>query len=216
MDKEIPIIFCTEMVRAIREDRKTRTRRIADEADPARRPWGKVGDQLWVRESFAYLDDFTGNDPGVWALQEKGFFRADYGDIDNIHDSLKRWRPSIHMPKRLCRTKLPIVDLAREKLQEISEEQAIEEGVRRAETYWAGTGMLRTTAREAFRDLWNSIHSKPKPRKRNPFTKEREECFVSYPWESGRTVQKHRGKWWYVVGNPTVWNIGFSSDGGGR
>lgn len=230
--KEIPIIFCTKMIEAIHAGRKTRTRRIADEADPEKSPWGKVGDKLWVRESFAYIDDFTGADPGAWALMEKGFFRADYGDIDNIHDSLKRWRPSIHMPKELCRTKLVIVDLAREKLQEISPKDIKEEGTPgmvcgryqcptcngqgHSLTYpkcpeCEGTG---DNPRYWFRKLWRSLHSKPKPRKRNPFTKEQEECFVSYPWKSGRIVKKHRGKWWYVIGNPSVWNIGFSVDGG--
>jgi len=50
--KELPILFSTEMVRAILDDRKTQTRRVVKEKGKA---YGLPGDRLWVRETFAIV-----------------------------------------------------------------------------------------------------------------------------------------------------------------
>ena len=246
MKEEHPIIFSTKMVEAIDEGRKTRTRRVIDpqpeeELNPLwenrgegqtiydlwtyecdsggsiwRSPYGRPGDILWVRESFAFLDDFTGNDPGTRALCEKAFFRADYGDIDNIHDNLKRWRPSIHMPRQLCRLFLQNRAVQVVRLQNMSRDDAREEGIvgRGALNNYSGISNYPwNDPRDAFKELWDFINSKPRPRKRNPFTREREECFVSYPWEEIRETRSLRGKNWYVIGNPWVWDIEFRRRG---
>ena len=129
--KFIPILFSTPMVQAILKGRKTMTRRKiklykADEY-PLRQtsqwmqenntcPYGKVGDVLWVRETFC-LNVFE-NNPYL--------YKAD--DNDGENDYL-RWKPSLFMPKAACRIFLVITDIRVERLQHISKEDAKKEGI---------------------------------------------------------------------------------------
>lgn len=61
--KERPIIFSTEMVKAILEGRKTQTRRVLKAElgalyyteNDSKCPYGKPGDRLWVRESWKII-----------------------------------------------------------------------------------------------------------------------------------------------------------------
>lgn len=85
-------------------------------------PYGKPGDRLWVRESFGYCND----EPMFGA-----FYRAeelankDYAEENGV----PRWRPSIHMPRWACRLVLEITDVRVERLQDISEADALAEGM---------------------------------------------------------------------------------------
>lgn len=157
--KERPILFSGQMVRALLSGAKTQTRRIVkpqpeaehggepywfiggyrawtyrDTQDTLRKggkvlpcPYSQRGDRLWVREAWA-RDDEDG------AL----FYRADVGlggDADdwerNRLDGVPRyrWRPSIHMPRLASRITLEVTGVRVEQLQDISEADAIAEGV---------------------------------------------------------------------------------------
>ena len=113
-------------------------------------PYGYRGDRLWVRETFAYC-------PG-----DVYVYRSDYlYDVDSesaMTINMKtgetmplRWRPSIHMPRKASRLTLEIVNVRVERLQEISEEDAISEGFRNLAT---------DTARGDFSYLWDHINAK--------------------------------------------------------
>jgi hypothetical protein len=147
--KERPILFSAPMVRAILDGSKTQTRRVAKHplAQAAVRinsykgqsefdcilpdgtggiiqcPYGKPGDWLWVRETWAYEQDGTGcpDDTGI-------LYRATDPGWDDEETGL-RWRPSIHMPRRASRILLEITDIRVQRLQEISEEDARAEGI---------------------------------------------------------------------------------------
>jgi hypothetical protein len=137
-----PIIFSGPMVRAItREtDPKTHTRRPVtgmaltwlDQflpefvADPANHlsPYGHAGDRLWVRETFAG-DNLCG-----WV------YRAEHpdadiaaGELDDGEQSLRRWTPSIHMPREASRLKLDVVAVRIERLLAISVDDCFAEGI---------------------------------------------------------------------------------------
>lgn len=183
--KEHPILFSTEMVKAILEGRKTQTRRIKnlkeinlnpaswryvsklggswkDKAkyifrfiNPTGRPvniaspYGLPGDRLWVRETFL-----------VERSQHKDFYeyKADYS---NTFAGDVCWKPSIFMPREACRILLEVTDVRVERLQDISEEDAIAEGI-----------SLPNYAEQAIKDiffpepsaiyseLWESINGK--------------------------------------------------------
>ena len=159
--KERSIIFSGPMVRAILEGRKTQTRRVVKPQPPedailtvddfgrcllgsahsfwnyVKCPYGAPKNRLWVRETFA-LESPT-----------CAVYQADQTDKTVV----ERWRPSIHMPRCASRITLEIVSVRVERLQDISEEDALDEGVfLNSTTHWA------TEAREAYHRLWESIN----------------------------------------------------------
>lgn len=119
-------------------------------------PYGQPGDRLWVRETWAHIDDYTGSDPGTRALLDRCFYRADYPKGDVLDDELTRWRPSIHMPRWASRITLEITGVRVERVQEISEADAEAEGVE-ASTFDGGQSF---EYRLNFPDLWDSINAK--------------------------------------------------------
>lgn len=183
--KHIPILFSTHMVRALLQGIKTQTRRlrgldyinstnpdgwefigktpehdVPHPADKGRNdapwfqfsgirnnsftfvdqcPFGKPGDVLWVRETFAYgyLESFL------------------YKATDTLEDDYQKWKPSIHMPKEACRLFLRVKEIKVERLQDISEGDAMAEGIN-PYTHNGDANGINNVA--IFRDLWISIH----------------------------------------------------------
>ena len=79
-------------------------------------PYGQPGDRLWVREGHA-LDD------------RRVFYRAAHVEAEGSGPRVDvRWRPSIHMPRWASRITLEVTEVRVERLQSISEEDAIAEG----------------------------------------------------------------------------------------
>ena len=184
--KQRPIIFNTEMVQAIVDGRKTQTRRIVkplkdknfgcnlspnevagevNNGDLQNCPFGYVGDQLYVRETFA-----------DWGSRLT--YKADKDD--GAHCVVKRWTPSIHMPRACARIILEVTNVRVERLIDICESDAKAEGINcvtfRDECLGLCEGFTRQkddgkcqlarTAKSAFLDLWDSIYSNSND---NPF-----------------------------------------------
>lgn len=164
--KERPILFKGEMVRAILDGSKTQTRRIAKEFDSfqdmdkllARFPnqegcsYGKPGDRLWVRETWAAPHTFDDHKPREI---EKGC-NIHYAATENLVGLLQR--PSIFMPRWASRILLEITAVRVERLNAISESDAMAEGV--IEDYRPALDPigLCSNYRVAYRDLWESIN----------------------------------------------------------
>ena len=152
--KERPILFSGAMVRAILEGRKTQTRRVVKPTSgphSIEKTIGRPGDLLWVRETWGIHDA----DPA------RAWFRADPGVEDCVAKSTAgwKWRPSIHMPRWASRITLRLTDVRVERVQEISADDAIAEGIDRPGTmnpYIDGNAMVRAV----FRNLWDSINAK--------------------------------------------------------
>lgn len=100
-------------------------------------PYG-VGDRLWVRECWAETSDIDGR--RVMAYRAGGTrLIVDGPNVDHVphveHGEhrctalVTRWRPSIHMPRWASRLILEITGARVERLQDITEEDAIAEGV---------------------------------------------------------------------------------------
>lgn len=102
-------------------------------------PYGKPGDRLWVREAWALGADRQGEGKFFYqSTDEANVVKTEMSsgvvclggrNKDKI-GHLKRWRPAIHMPRHLCRIILEIADIRVEKLQSITEEDAVTEGAR--------------------------------------------------------------------------------------
>jgi hypothetical protein len=99
-------------------------------------PYGQLGDRLWVRETFhreqhpAEVGLTQSDIPHFWAMAvaKAGtyLYRADAGSEVAIDG--RRWTPSIHMPRAACRLVLEITGVRVERLQAITEADAIAEG----------------------------------------------------------------------------------------
>lgn len=135
-------------------------------------PWqkAKAGDRLWVRENL------TRSVERHWRYSADGAVillqRADprcAKMVSWVHHYDHKAAPSIHMPRWASRLTLIVTGTKTEPLQTISEEDAIAEGVKRLPARADGFGnewvyltdatvTPRRTAREAFADLWRSLH----------------------------------------------------------
>ncbi len=185
--KERPILFSSPMIRAILAGQKSMTRRVFKpgrrcldlnhEDDQAQAlemcPYGKPGDKLWVRETWAsaYGNGSWGTlFAADWAYvqgkrkHEKGpHFCASYDD--RVQRDLVKWRPSIFMPRWASRITLEITDMRAEQLQDISEEDALAEGIEgpfdvgyRAFRIPDDSKPRYSSAVAAFESLWDSIN----------------------------------------------------------
>jgi len=186
--KERPILMSGPMVRAILEGRKTQTRRIVKpqpsgsntQKDPygwrwkwvptdkripicewgkdttgwismlKHCPYGVHGDRLWVKETFA---PHGIGDGGI-------AYRADGPEWDDECDI--KWKPSLFMPRWASRITLEIEAVRVERLIEISNDDAIAEGVVYRDSCWFATDDPKAlpwmTASGAYRELWESIN----------------------------------------------------------
>lgn len=144
--------------------------------DELRCPYGQTGDRLWVRETWQgpLVDDDIEErpvdleSPKYCAYAADGSKAPEFMDAD---DNLqRRWRPSIHMPRWASRITLEITGVRVERLQKISDANAISEGVEghyiEDDWYWrnyrltdeeAAVSPMLTCPRESFRSLWESI-----------------------------------------------------------
>ena len=167
-----PILFNTEMVRAILDGRKTCTRRLLkgpftvhpngyitkprgnENLCPYEPPY-QPGDILYFREAFYRYENCI-------------LYKADnekltgYRNMSGEDVSVK-WRPSIHMPKEAARIWLKVTDVRVERLQEMTLKDFKAEGIydnykTYSETY---TDHLRQMAYpKVFARLWNSTIKK--------------------------------------------------------
>lgn len=176
-----PIIFSTDMIRALLAGAKTQTRRIAklnasgrvgiggrnwhtaDHDAVKACPYGATGGLMWVRETWAPQRGFPHSLGRIW-------YRATDGE--NIGKQFpmswlereKKWRPSIHMPRWASRLTLRLTDVRVQRLQEISEEDAKAEGVDmqfRTVVMRPDKGPdyhIPNSYRGGYANLWSNIH----------------------------------------------------------
>ena len=193
--KFIPILFNTDMVNAIQDGTKTQTRRLV-KSDTLKQhpniavvqdengfylnlsgtrfyqltPKAQKGDVFWVRENWATDPIYDNEKPSE--LDEDFsiiYYKADYdeGDFKGL-----KTRPSIFMPKWMCRLFLEVVDVRIERLQDISKYDARREGIKKKRVNYDKVGLLinyynyssgifgRLSAIDSFKSLWQKINGK--------------------------------------------------------
>ncbi len=204
-----PILFSAPMIRAIKDGRKTMTRRVLKPQPKfGFKPWldedagqwmqsgyGEAGDDflkvpyapgdfLWVREAWRTYGVFEDTPPrDLWKPGgDRGaavFYDADGGNLGLSRtgerfcgergtanrSSFGKLRPGMFMPRWASRITLRVTGVKVERLQDISEKDAVAEGIEgnpveawrcyapepKQQTHWADP-------RESFRTLWESIN----------------------------------------------------------
>ncbi len=177
--KSKPILFNTDMVKAILDGKKTVTRRIVknnpeectskvvngvckicddkggfylpDDYVKARSSY-QIGDILYVRETFANLTRSDGTYKYVYKSTDEYPFGEKY--IVKF-----KWHPSIHMPKEAARIFLRVTNVRVERLQDITPEQIDAEGCKEY-AYNAKTGELLPSKPTWFKIIWDSTIKK--------------------------------------------------------
>ena len=175
----LPILFNTEMVRAILDGRKTCTRRsvsfrqflgmLPDKCKNAApdeflkgkrmmfKPYCDMTDAELIMT--AYKAPYEPGDilyvRETWKKAPNGYYYYESWQRNDIADVTK-WKPSIHMPKEAARIWLKVTDVRVERLQEIASEQISREGVE-VEYPHVLNGEEK---RYAFSTLWNSTIKK--------------------------------------------------------
>lgn len=128
-------------------------------------PYGLTGDRLWVRETWADISGAV----GAWAIAYRANCPDDSLDIvrggDPVAIRVAQWRPSIHMPRWASRLTLEIVSVRVERVEAISGEDAVAEGIRPFiggpwGTHYAvaAEDEPHATAQAAFLGLWRSMY----------------------------------------------------------
>lgn len=171
-----PILFSAPMVRALLAGTKTQTRRIIkcpayyqiEEKDDGKPwpwmydgerdrdhflpcPYGTPGDRLWVREAWRAVWSSDDEPPRVFNAGYRFWYEAD----SPHQDGFGKLRPSIHMPRCASRITLEITDVRVERLQDISEADAMAEG---AEPILVPPDGGSAPHVEGYRVLWESIN----------------------------------------------------------
>ncbi len=137
MSRVLPILFNTEMVRAILNGRKTATRRVVkfpvNKFLNAKPPY-QSGDILYVRETVwqktSHYLDIDGETKAVFCDEFRYVATDEEPEVGWNYSWAKR--PSIHMPKEAARIWLKVTDVRVERLQEIKNFR--EEGIALSES----------------------------------------------------------------------------------
>lgn len=145
-------------------------------------PYGEPGDGLWVRETWApceaparrghfhYAADGAvghrwqdnGGDGG-WSRSGHTLGFADKDLMGVWVGKPARWKPSIFMPREASRLTLRVMEVRVERLQGISEADAVAEGVEPVDGGWRvydeeSPPWLAADPRFSYRSLWESIN----------------------------------------------------------
>jgi hypothetical protein len=182
MINEKPILFSTDMVKAILAGNKIQTRRVVKpqfkvahevftyqgntyvqtellerDKNPLngciKCPYGQAGDKLWVREAWQAAKEHGEYD------KSSVMYKADITQRDLDYEGCDwDWRPSIFMPRKFSRITLEITEARVQRVQEISEADAIAEGI----PAFAPNGIIQesTIPRKQYSVLWDKINGK--------------------------------------------------------
>lgn len=163
-------------------------------------PYGQPGDRLWVRERHACVAE------GFLALKAGVVYHADRavnwleGEAPEMkgqtvynydRPEVWKWRPSIHMPRSLSRITLEITEVRVERVQDISQRDAVAEGMD-----WAAPDFLGMAPEPDDFDAAHGCYASPEA----GFARDN----YARLWDS---LNGRRGYGWDV--NPWVWVLTF-------
>lgn len=142
--------------------------------DPIR-PRYRVGDRIWAKETFRAHDLFAHSHPERPQPTQEHHFMAEVEYRDGskrtvevhsdkwgcwLESDLERWRSPLYMPRWASRLTLEVTEVRAQRVQEISEDDAIAEGF---------VGSPAETPREQFAAAWDGINWRKANWASNPF-----------------------------------------------
>ena len=154
MSNEKPILFGGSMVRAILDGRKTQTRRVVKPQPPDGAEYDTDGTSVVYHASGRNISDYSCPHPTgsyMWVRETYGLSAPDNVTRRTVYRAdgeqalPTKWRSSIFMPRRVSRITLRVAGVRVQRVQEITEVDAIAEGV---------------GGRCVFAELWDSINAK--------------------------------------------------------
>jgi hypothetical protein len=177
--KDRPIIFSAPMVRALLDGRKSQTRRYQFDDKGRLTTWGKLAvewangqrdQRVYVRESWAVKrfepcmeherDWQSLIAPTIRYLADGTEIAMSHGDRSTgrgiYHGPVEKGKPSIHLPRWASRLTLIVTDVRVQRLNDISEADAMAEGAG-----LAGDNTEYGDERnycEGFQAIWESLH----------------------------------------------------------
>lgn len=231
-----PILFNTDMVRAILDGTKTATRRVVKpqpEITPIQtfggsyrismkgnvfvKPPYRPGDILYVRETFKI--DYLSNIPGSGRIHYKAddtyrdfTFSPERYEIMRQAQLKPGWRPNENMPREAARIFLRVTGVKVQRVQGITEEEARKEGAKKMYPYTdpeTGGTVYAYSEDGTYIAGFTRVWNNCYAKPRPVKVKGIIDHYESYPWEDIQETRAYRGKPWYVFGNPWVWAIGF-------
>lgn len=213
-----PILFNTDMVRAILDGRKTCTRRICKDANEYTVPdmdFYNADRRTYAVHNYAdkdHMEQLSTAErtcpicPGdiiyvreTWSKDlSRYMYRASYSDTEKFYRNGKevriKWHPSIHMPKEAARIWLKVTNVKVERLQEMKPVDVIKEG--------------------AYPDCWDCLNTYGESGSQCCYWTE-EQCSqcdgVMMEWEKlwNSTIKKSDLDRYGWDANPYVWVISF-------
>ncbi len=194
--------------------------------------YGQPGDLLWVRETISFYRGFAEDKkpdaPFIYKADkdECGQYPCLLNGETVMVNQREPWKPSIHMPKSAARIWLQNEIVGVERVADISEQDAIAEGViydgiGHEWICYDNTTCCFETAKESFRSLWQSINGKPKPSYVKidgkldisgytvfPFDLEAAEQFLNLR-EISLGYREYKNRPLKIIVNPWVWVVKF-------
>jgi len=203
-------------------------------------PYGKVGDTLWVRETWCYvLKDHAHDLLEGWRDHNQYVLKSMVHDDWMEYAKEKygyKWKPSIHMPKIASRILLRIKDIRVERVNSISKVDSMSEGIEVAKNidtgdlgfknYWRNKNFpdaeFLYNPIHSFQSIWNSIHVEPKPIQKKINGKLTTVGYEAYHFDdrdllmfSDEGFESWKGLPLKLFVNPWVWVIEFEKVEGG-
>ena len=172
----LPILFSTEMVRAILDGRKTCTRQICKDANEYTVPdmdFYNADRRTYAVHNFADKEQMEQLSiaertcpicPGdtlyvreTWKKAPNGYYYYEDWQRNDIADVTK-WKPSINMPKEAARIWLKVTDVSVERLNDITDKDAEREGAQ--PDYPFDYAVDKWPNLEHFKEIWNGTIKK--------------------------------------------------------
>ncbi len=164
-----PMIFNTEMVRAIIDGRKTVTRRLRKNS--TKKPI-EVGDIIYVRETSYWVPCYGCNlsakkdcctvPKPIYNEKKMEYgcyiYKSDFED--NTYSKYYKWRPSIHMPREAARIWLKVTGVNKKRLKNMTLNDLLNEGVVLNPEVFNDPDNAYIQAVNQFRLIWNSTLKK--------------------------------------------------------